>query len=231
VALTILPLARAEDPSSLGRFYREARAGGSLDHPNIVRTFDNGLEGDYHFLVMEYVDGCSLEGIIQKHGPMDKTRAATYLRQAAVGLQHLHQGGLVHRDIKPGNILLDRRGTVKILDLGLARFFHDHKDLLTQQYNNTAILGTADYLSPEQAMSSHDVDVRTDIYSLGATLYYLLAGRPPFEAKTVSQKLLAHLTKEPTPLRELRPEIPEELAAVVAKMMAKNREERYQSAA
>src|SRR5579871_4267225 len=231
VALKILPLAKAEDPSCLARFYREARAGGTLDHPNLVRTFDNGLEGDYHFLVMEYVDGYSLEGIVQKHGPMDISRAVAYIRQAAVGLQHLHKAGLVHRDIKPGNILLERRGLVKILDLGLARFFHDHKDVLTQEYNNNAILGTADYLSPEQALNSHDVDTRTDIYSLGATLYFLLAGRPPFEVKSVSQKLLSHLTKEPTPLLELRPEVPEALVAVIGKMIAKNRELRYQTPA
>jgi hypothetical protein len=231
VALKILPLAKAEDPASLARFYREARAAGSLDHPNIVRTYDNGQEGDCHFLVMEYVDGCSLAGIVQKYGPMDMSRAAHYIRQAAVGLQHLHQAGLIHRDVKPGNLLLDRQGIVKILDMGLVRFFHDHKDVLTQQYDKSTILGTADYLSPEQTLNSHEVDTRTDVYSLGATLYFLLAGRPPFEGKAVGEKLLSHLTKEPTPLRTLRPEVPEELAAVVAKMMAKDREQRYQSPA
>jgi eukaryotic-like serine/threonine-protein kinase len=231
VALKILPLDRAEDPGSLARFYREARAAGTLQHPNIVHTYDNGREGDVHFLVMEYVDGCSLHEIVQAHGPMDFTRAAAYIRQAAIGLQHIHQAGLIHRDMKPGNLLLERRGVVKILDLGLARFFHDHHDMLTQQYNQTAILGTADYLSPEQALNSHNVDTRTDIYGLGATFYYLLAGHPPFEVKAVSQKLLSHLTKEPAPLCELRPDIPEALAAVIEKMMAKNREKRYQSAA
>jgi hypothetical protein len=231
VALKILPLNRAEDPGSLARFYREARAAGTLDHPNIVHTYDNDREGDVHFLVMEYVDGCSLYEIVQEHGPMDYTRAAAYIRQAAIGLQHIHQAGVVHRDMKPGNLLLERRGGVKILDLGLARFFHDHHDILTQQYNQTAILGTADYLSPEQALNSHNVDIRTDIYGLGATFYFLLAGRPPFEVKAISQKLLSHLTKEPPPLCELRPDIPEALAAVIEKMMAKNREKRYQSAA
>jgi hypothetical protein len=162
---------------------------------------------------------------------MDVSRAAHYIRQAAVGLQHLHQAGLIHRDIKPGNLLLDRQGIVKILDMGLVRFFHDHKDVLTQQYDRSTILGTADYLSPEQTLNSHEVDTRTDVYSLGATFYFLLAGRPPFEGKAIGEKLLSHLTKEPTPLRTLRPEVPEELAAVVAKMMAKDREQRYQSPA
>jgi serine/threonine protein kinase len=231
VALKILPIGKAEDPASLARFYREARAAAALDHPNIVRTYDNGQEGDLHFLVMEYVDGSSLQEIVKKHGPMETARAAAYIRQAAMGLQHLHQAGLIHRDIKPGNILLERRGIVKLLDMGLARFYQDHWDMLTQQNNQMTILGTADYLSPEQTLNSHDVDIRTDIYGLGATFYFLLAGRPPFDVKAVSQKLLAHLLKEPTPLRELRPEVPEALAAIIEKMMAKDRAQRYPSAA
>jgi RIO-like serine/threonine protein kinase len=231
VALKILPIGKAEDPSSLARFYREARAAAALDHPNIVRTYDNGQDGDLHFLVMEYVDGSSMQEIIKKQGPMEIARAAAYIRQAAMGLHHIHQAGLIHRDIKPGNILLERRGIVKLLDLGLARFYQDHWDMLTQQNNQMTILGTADYLSPEQTLNSHDVDIRTDIYGLGATFYYLLAGRPPFDVKAVSQKLLAHLLKEPTPLRELRAEVPEALAAVIEKMMAKDRAQRYPSAA
>jgi serine/threonine protein kinase len=231
VALKILPLAKAEDPHTLARFQREARAAGALDHPNIVRTYDNDQENGLHFLVMEYVDGCSLQNIVENRGPLEVARAAAYIRQASVGLQHLHRAGLIHRDIKPGNLLLERRGTVKILDLGLARFFRDHKDMLTQQYTQIPILGTADYLSPEQALNSHDIDTRADIYSLGATLYFLLSGRPPFVVKAIGQKLLAHITKEPTPLHELRPEVPEGLSNVVAKMMAKDPEQRYHSAA
>jgi serine/threonine protein kinase len=231
VALKILPLAKAENPVALARFDREARAAGALHHPNIVQTYDKGQEKDLHFLVMEYVDGSSLEDIVQKYGPMDAHRATEYIRQAAVGLQHLHQAGLIHRDIKPANILLERRGTIKILDLGLARFFQDHQDLLTQQYDPRAILGTADYVSPEQAFHGQAVDTRTDVYSLGATFYLLLAGRAPFAGKTVAEKLLCHLTKEAVPLRTLRPEIPEGLAAVIEKMMAKDRDQRYQDAA
>lgn len=231
VVLKILPLAKAENPVALARFDREARAAGALQHPNIVHTYDNGQEKDLHFIVMEYVDGSSLEEIVQKHGPMAIDRAADYMRQTATGLQHIHQTGLIHRDIKPANLLLDRQGVVKILDLGLARFFHDHKDVLTQQYDPRSILGTADYLSPEQAFHGHGVDTRTDVYSLGATFYFLLAGRPPFPGKAVAQKLLHHLTKEPVPLRTLRPEVPKGLAAVVEQMMAKDREQRYQDAA
>jgi serine/threonine protein kinase len=123
--------------------------------------------------------------------------------------------------------LLDREGTVKVLDLGLARFFRDHTDLLTQQHDGNCILGTADYLSPEQSLDSHEVDIRTDIYSLGATFYFLLTGKPPFAEKVLAQKLLSQLVREPTPLRTLRPEVPEGLEALVAKMMTKDRDERY----
>jgi serine/threonine protein kinase len=231
VVLKILPLAKAENPVALARFDREARAAGALHHPNIVHTYDSGQQQDLHFLVMEYVDGSNLQEIVEKFGPMAVDRAAAYMRQTAVGLQHLHQTGLIHRDIKPANILLDRRGIVKILDLGLARFFQDHKDLLTQQYDPKAILGTADYVSPEQAFHGQAVDTRTDVYSLGATFYFLLAGRPPFAGKAVAQKLLYQLTKDPIPLRTVRPEIPEKLAAVVEKMMAKDRDRRHQDAA
>jgi serine/threonine protein kinase len=232
VAIKVLPHEQAKDPAALERFHREARAAAALDHPNIVRAHDIDHDGRHHFLVMEYVEGSCLQDIIKQTGPMDVTRAAHYVRQAALGLHQAHLAGLVHRDIKPGNLLLDRQGVVKVLDMGLARFFRDHADTLTQQQDEKAILGTADYLAPEQAIDSHSVDVRADVYSLGATFYYLLAGRAPFsEGKTVAQKLLLHQMKEPTPLRELRPEVPEELAAVVAKMMAKSPEDRYQSPA
>ncbi len=232
VAIKVLPHDQAKDPAALERFHREARAAAALDHPNIVRAHDVDHDGRHHFLVMEYVEGSCLQDIVKQKGPMDVTRAAHYVRQAALGLHHAHLAGLVHRDIKPGNLLLDRQGIVKVLDMGLARFFRDHADTLTQQQDEKAILGTADYLAPEQAIDSHAVDIRADVYSLGATFYYLLAGRPPFgEGKTVAQKLLLHQMKEPPPVRELRPEVPEGLAAVVATMMAKAPEDRYQTPA
>src|SRR5262249_34966692 len=151
VALKVLPNNHATDPAALERFYREARAVAALDHPNIVRAHDiDHDENNLHFIVMEYVDGSSLQDIIRRHGPMDVTRAAHHIRQAAQGLQHAHEAGLVHRDIKPGNLILDRTGTLKILDMGLARFFHDQNDELTRQYDSQSVLGTADYLAPEQ---------------------------------------------------------------------------------
>jgi serine/threonine protein kinase len=229
VAVKVLPTAKADDPSSLERFYREARCVAALDHPNIVRAYDIDQDDKLHFLVMEHVDGSSLQEIIKKNGPMDVLRATHYIRQAALGLQHAHEtAGLVHRDVKPGNVLVDRNGIVKILDMGLARFFHDEEDVLTKKYDEN-VLGTADYLAPEQALDSHAVDIRADIYSLGATFYFCLTGRTPFAEGTVAQKLIWHQTRQPKSVRLLRPEVQPGLASVLEKMMAKNPEARYQT--
>jgi serine/threonine protein kinase len=229
VAVKVLPTAKAEDPSSLDRFYREARAVAALDHPNIVRAYDIDQDEKLHFLVMEHVDGASLQEIIKKTGPMDVLRVAHYMRQAALGLQHAHEtAGLVHRDVKPGNLLVDRNGIVKILDMGLARFFYDEEDDLTRQHDEN-VLGTADYLAPEQALDSHTVDIRADVYGLGATFYYCLTGRTPFAEGTVAQKLIWHQTRQPKSIRIIRPEVPEGLAAIVEKMLAKDPAHRYQT--
>src|SRR2546430_400437 len=231
VAVKVLPTAKAEDNSSLERFYREARAVAALDHPNIVRAYDIDQDDRLHFLVMEHVDGSSLQEIVKRAGALDALRAAHYIRQAALGLQHAHEtAGLVHRDIKPGNILVDRNGIVKVLDMGLARFFHDEEDILTRKYDEN-VLGTADYLAPEQALDSHSVDIRADIYSLGATFYFCLTARTPFSEGTVAQKLIWHQTRQPKSVLALRPEVPAELAAIVEKMMAKDPAQRYQTPA
>ncbi|MDB5308055.1 MAG: serine/threonine protein kinase [Gemmataceae bacterium] len=228
VAIKVLPTAKAADEASLGRFYREARAVAAVDHPNIVRAYDIDQDENLHFLVMEYVDGTNLQDLVKKVGPLDVVRACHYIYASAVGLQHAHEIGLVHRDIKPGNILIDRSGVVKILDMGLARFFHDTEDHLTRKYDET-ILGTADYLSPEQAEDSHTVDIRTDIYSLGATFYYLLTGTQPFPDGTIPQKLIWHRSRDPKPIAATRPDVPDEVAAIVQKMMAKKSGDRYQT--
>jgi serine/threonine protein kinase len=228
VALKVLPATKAEDSSSLERFYREARAVAALDHPNIVRAYDIDQDDKLHFLVMEHVDGSNLQEIIKKTGPMDPTRAAHYMRQAALGLQHAHEkAALVHRDIKPGNILVDRNGIVKVLDMGLARFFHDEDDPLTRKYDEN-VLGTADYLAPEQALDSHLADIRADIYSLGATFYFCLTGRTPFTEGSVAQKLIWHQTRHPKSIRSLRTDVPDGIIAVIEKMMAKDVNARYQ---
>jgi serine/threonine protein kinase len=230
VALKLLAPDLSNHPWFLERFYKEAQAVAALDHPSFVRIFDIDRDGQLHFLVLEYVDGSSLQTIVQEHGPMDVIRAAHYIRQSAWGLEHTHKIGLVHRDIKPGNLLLDRRGRIKILDMGLACFQECARETPCNQAGQRTIVGTDDYLAPEQVVNSDSVDIRADIYSLGATLYYLLSGRPPFHDVTLGHhKLIRHLTRHPEPIRVLRPEVPEALAAIIEKMMSKNPWERYET--
>jgi serine/threonine protein kinase len=227
VALKVLPTDRVHDPVTLERFFSEARAVASLDHRNIVRAYDIDNENDMHFLVLEYVDGSSLQHIVSKFGPMPINRAVNCIRQAADGLQHAHEAGLVHRDVKPANLLLDRLGTIKILDLGLARFFDD--DPAVHQQNDANVLGTADYVAPEQAIDCTAVDIRGDIYSLGVTFYFLLTGRSPYKDGSVSQKLMWHQISKPTPITEYRPDVPRKLAAIIEKMIEKDPANRYQT--
>ena len=230
VAVKVLPLPKAEDKASLDRFYREAKAAAAVDHPNVVRAYDIDQDDNLHFLVMEWVDGTNLQDLVKKFGPLDPLRACHYIYGTAVGLQHAFEIGLIHRDIKPGNILLDRSGVVKILDLGLARLTHDTDDQLTRQ-NDENVLGTADYLAPEQALDSHTVDIRADIYSLGATFYYLLSGSAPFPEGSVAQKLIWHQNRPPRLLKSLRSDTPDELVAVIERMMSKDPARRYQTPA
>jgi serine/threonine protein kinase len=227
VALKVLPVEKLEDPSSLERFHREARAVAALDHPNIVRAYDIDQHEKLHFLVMEYVDGNSLQDVVARHGPMDPVRAAHYIAQAAVGLQHAHELGMVHRDVKPGNLLLDRTGVIKVLDMGLARFFNKPTDSVTEKYDEKCVLGTADYLAPEQAVSNQ-VDIRADVYSLGGTLYFMLTGQTPFPDGTIAAKLVAHQSKEPRPVEEYRSDVPPGILAVLRAMRLKDPAERYQ---
>jgi len=205
----------------------------ALDHLNIVRAYDVDKETDkdniVHFLVMEYVDGKSLQHLVEKNGPLPPATAANVIRQAADGLAHAHAAGMVHRDVKPGNLLIDGAGVVKILDLGVARFFDD-RDGPTPAESGAEFVGTADYLAPEQALDSTSADPRADIYSLGCTLYFLLAGHPPFPEGTLSQRLIGHQTEEPKPIEEINPNVPASLAVILRGMMAKKREERVQSA-
>ncbi len=228
VGLKVLPL-WADDAVARERFMREARAAATLDHPNIVRVFDLCQEGKLLYLVMEYVDGVSLQSLVAKFGPLDVNTACHYARQVAFGLQNAYELGFVHRDIKPANLLLDRAGVVKILDLGLVRSEADADAGLTKQLDNRSILGTADYVAPEQAVDSSNVDIRADIYALGATLYYMLAGRTLFPEGRTAQKLVWQQIKEPSPITRLRPEVPAGLADVVHTMLQKKPEDRYQT--
>ena len=230
VALKVLPGNVYEDDIARERFFREARAAATLDHPNIVRVFDMNREGKLLYLVMEYVEGASLQTVIERDGKRSVAAAASYAQQMAHGLQHAHERGLVHRDIKPGNTLVDRAGVARLLDLGLVRSESDGDSKLTSPLaGGRTILGTVDYLAPEQALDSSSVDIRADIYSLGATLYFLLAGHPVFPEGRAGQKLMWQQWRDPTPIDRLRPEVPEALAAIVHRALAKKREDRFQT--
>jgi len=229
VAIKVLPKNRVADTSYLARFHREAQAAAALDHRNIVRAYDVDNDGDVHFLVMEYVEGQDLQQMVKSQGPLDYPRAADYIRQAAEGLAHAHQAGLIHRDVKPANLLVDSHNVVKILDLGLARFTGEDRASLTVQYDEN-VLGTADYLAPEQAIDSHGVDARADIYSLGCSLYYLLTAHPPFPDGTLPQRLMAHQKELPPSILNERPDAPAGLVEICVRMMAKRPADRYESA-
>ncbi len=234
-AVKVLPAHRVKDTSYLGRFHREAEAVAALDHPNIVRAYDVGQESEagteIHFLVMEYIVGKSLEKLLIEQGEYTLVQAVEYIRQCAEGLAHAHENGLVHRDIKPANLLINEKGVVKLSDLGLARFFKVTDEESLTIMHDEKVLGTADYLAPEQAVDSHAVDERADIYSLGCTLYFALTGQPPFTDGTLVQRLLAHQTKAPPPIQRLREGVPDSLANILSRMMQKQPEDRYQTAA
>jgi eukaryotic-like serine/threonine-protein kinase len=231
-AVKVLPARKAKNSAYLNRFHREARAVASLDHPNIVRAYDIDQVQDgsmeLHFLVMEYIQGKTLFEIVRTSGPLPVAKAVDFIRQAAQGLDHAHKAGLIHRDVKPENLILDRQGVVKVMDLGLARFYESDEEQLTV-HQDERVLGTANYCSPEQAVDSHTVDARTDIYSLGCTIYYFLMGQPPFNTGTLAQRLMAHQTKEPPPIQSKRPDVSDEIVKIVRRMMAKSPVDRFQS--
>jgi serine/threonine protein kinase len=229
-ALKILPRSHATQSSYLERFIREAQAAARLAHPNIARVVELETGGAIHFMVMEYVEGIDLNAKVKQEGPLEIVDAVDYVRQAALGLHHAHEEGFVHRDIKPANLMLDKHGMIKILDLGLAKTrADDDAASLTQEFNEK-VLGTADYLAPEQAVNSHDADRRADIYALGCTLYFLLIGRAPFAKGSVKERIRAQRhDAAPNPLEE-RPEIPAAIAEVYFRMMEKNPDARQQTA-
>jgi serine/threonine protein kinase/WD40 repeat protein len=231
VAIKLIRKDRLANPDVVQRFYREIQAAAQVQHPNIVVAYHADRLGEVHFLVMEYVEGGDLAKEVKKRGPLPIAEACDYIRQAALGLHHAHERGLVHRDIKPGNLLLSR-GVIKVLDLGLARLSVAGGEQPEGELTHEGmVMGTPDYIAPEQAYESHTVDARADVYSLGCTLYYLLSGTVPFPGGTLVQKMMKHQREEPPPLTSHRAEVPPGLVAVVARMMAKLPEARYQSAA
>ncbi|MCA9063267.1 MAG: serine/threonine protein kinase, partial [Planctomycetaceae bacterium] len=232
-ALKVLPLKQVSAASYLPRFQREASVTMRLRHPNIIRVYEVLSESDgrhdIHFMTMDLLTGRDLFDLVSTDGPLPCRRAAEYIRQAAEGLQHAHDAGLVHRDVKPGNLFLEAGSeTIRVLDLGLAQEF-DSEENLTQEFNER-VLGTADYLSPEQAADSHLCDHRADLYSLGCTFYFLLTGQPPFTDGTLVQRIVAHQTRSPVSVTEYRNDVPDELVKILQKMMVRDRELRLQTA-
>jgi serine/threonine-protein kinase len=231
VALKVLPGKLASDKIWVERFYREARAVAALDHPNVVRAYDVACEKGTHFLVMQFIRGKPLSEILQEAGGcLPVAEACDYVVQAALGLQHAHDKGIAHRDIKPANLLVDARGFVKILDMGLAKFFQDCRPCAVETLEPNVVMGTADYIAPEQAVGCLQADHRADIYSLGATLYHLVTGEPPFHGPT-SAKLIAHQLQQVPRAHDIRQDVPEGISEVIARMMAKEPSQRYQTAA
>lgn len=251
VAIKVIAPELVRDPVALEWFRREVRAGTQLVHPNIVMAYDANEAEGLHFLVMEYVHGITLEAFVKQHGPLPIARACALMRQAALGLQHAHEKGMVHRDIKPGNLLIPlpppdlsphvegeglgvRGGTevlVKILDFGLARLQGKTEGDTIALRGETGVLGTPDYIAPEQSRDIHAADIRSDLYSLGCTFYFALAGRVPFPGENAMEKLVKHLMEQPEPLEKVRPAVPSQVADIVRHLMAKNPADRPQTPA
>lgn len=232
VVVKILPEAAMTSADSVRRFQREVEAAAQLSHPNIVTAFDADEEHGVHFLVMEHVEGESLGELAVRQGPLSLNLALSCILQAAIGLEYAHATGIIHRDIKPNNLLIDKTGAVKILDMGLARFDDGREKVAGADEGLTKlnqIIGTAEYMSPEQVDDSANIDRRSDIYSLGCTLYRLLAGQPPYQGETLVKTLLAHRTEPIPSIREIRADAPGWLDAILRRMLAKLPAARYQS--
>jgi serine/threonine protein kinase len=236
VALKLIRKERLNNSEIVRRFQREVRVSAQLNHPNVVHAYDCGERGNLHFYVMEYVDGINLAQLVRRDGPLSIDLACECIRQAALGLQHAFERGLVHRDIKPHNLLLtkssDGQSVIKILDMGLARLDVGGDSLnigtMTQE---GAFLGTLDYIAPEQVRDAHSADTRADLYSLGCTLHFLLTGQPPFPSGTPAEKLLKHQFQLPPSIQKLRAEVPASVAVVLQRLLAKQPEQRYQTPA
>lgn len=245
VAVKVIRPDLLRDEKAVARFRQEVEAAAALDHAGIVRAFDAERVGDLHFLVMEYVEGVDLARLVQEKGPLPVAEACDHARQVAAGLAYAHERGLVHRDIKPHNLLRTPEGRIKISDFGLASFLAVHEEAAADRPPQAALststsgsvtrlgdgCGTPDYIAPEQIRDARRVDGRADIYSLGCTLYHLLAGQPPFAGGSGYSKVAGHLERQPRPVAEFRDDLPPALASLVARMMAKDAAERLKSAA
>jgi CheY-like chemotaxis protein/tRNA A-37 threonylcarbamoyl transferase component Bud32 len=231
VALKLIRAEFVDRPPIVRRFYQEVKAAARMHHPNLVMAYDAGQVGETHYLAMEFVDGPDLAKLVAANGPLDVTEACGLMRQAALGLQHVLQCGLVHRDIKPSNLLVSSDGVLKVADLGLALLRQPDSVVSPGLTAEGRWVGTADYVAPEQCTDPRNVDIRADLYSLGCTFFHLLSGQVPFPQTAILDKVLGHGYSEPTPLVQLRPEVPPEVAGLVSRLMAKKPVDRFQTPA
>jgi serine/threonine protein kinase len=237
VALKVVRKEHVASPAAVQRFHQEIRAAGQLVHPNIITAFDAGEVNGTHFYAMEYVEGTDLAKLVKESGPLSPVTACEYIRQAALGLQHAHERGLVHRDIKPANLLLSKAatpdtplGTIKLLDLGLARLQRAEQPVNPLTRLGT-IVGTPQFLAPEQALNARNADIRSDLYSLGCTFFFLLTGQPPFRGEQLNELLLKHQMDEPPALDTFRTDVPPGVQGVIRKLLAKRPADRFQTPA
>jgi eukaryotic-like serine/threonine-protein kinase len=228
VAIKVLSPDLAQDPEYVERFLREAKAVARLNHTNIISGIDVGDAGGIKYLVMEYVDGSTVASLLRRGGALDEERALLIAQQVARALDHAYRNALVHRDLKPENVLITRDGIAKLCDLGLAKL-EDHP--APSGGDPVHRMGTPAYISPEQARGEASVDIRSDLYSLGATLYHMLLGQPPFEAQTAPAVMAKHLTELPRPPRQIDPTLSQLGEVIVLKLLQKRREDRYQNPA
>jgi serine/threonine protein kinase len=242
VAIKVLPPSKAKTPELLGRFQREARIALRLKHPNVVRTFQAGEDDGLHFIVMEYLDGETLSEVLDRRGKLPPAEAVRLIHQALLGLQHLHEQDVVHRDLKTGNLMLvpgheaggpdtTLNATVKLMDVGLGRtLFDEGDDGAAQNLELTGsgvVLGSPDYMAPEQARDARTADIRSDIYSLGCTLYHALTGQPPFPDNNLVRKMVKHATETPPPVKQFNRDVPDGLQQILDWMLAKDPARRY----
>jgi serine/threonine protein kinase len=226
VAVKVLARRESDDEETLRRFRNEAQSAARLDHENIGRVHAVGSEGDWHYIVFEFIEGTNLRDLVREHGPFDPGRTIDVAIQVADALEHASQREIVHRDIKPSNIVITPAGRARIVDMGLARLHHVAGDADLTVSGMT--LGTFDYISPEQARDPRAADVRSDLYSLGCTMFFMLVGRAPFAEGTMVQKLLQHQQAEPPAIDEFRQDVPRRLAAIIGRLMEKDPLDRYQ---
>src|SRR5580704_2869932 len=227
VALKVLHKERASNDTLVRRFESEAHAAAQLKHENIVTVYDAGQIDGNLFIALEFVDGTDIHELVARRGPIPLKRSIAFIKQIARALEHLNNQGFVHRDIKPSNLLLTKDGIVKLTDLGLARAVDESMQSNITREGTT--VGTVDYMSPEQARNSQAADIRSDIYSLGCTWYQMLTGEPPFPDGSVTNKLYAHISKPRPDPRAFNPNVPEEIVAIMQRMMARKTDDRYQT--